>query len=93
MNRDLRCARLLKKVYEVDPLICPRAVFDCAGSRSSKIPRWCARFSITWACGTPEQRPPLAEPIAVESIGGILPQAAEDPYPYDLIGWDSDEPA
>ena len=27
------------------------------------------------------------------SIGGVLPQVAEDLYPYDQTAWDSDEPA
>jgi len=28
-----------------------------------------------------------------ERAGGVLRQVAEDPYPYDQMGWDSDEPA
>jgi hypothetical protein len=43
-----------------------------------------------WAA---QQRPPPADFIATESIGGVLPQVAEDSYPYDPTGWESDEPA
>ena len=40
-----------------------------------------------------QQRPPPGPPQATEFIGGVLPQLAEDPYPYDQSGWASDEPA
>ena len=40
-----------------------------------------------------QQRPPRANATATDSIGGVLPWVAEDPYPYDQTGWAADEPA
>ena len=71
----------------------PAVVFRFGYSPLSKILPSSARSSSTSGCGLPEQRPPPADFIATESIGGVLPQVAEDLYPYDQTAWDSDEPA
>ena len=86
-------ARMIKKVYEMDPLICPRCGFPMRVLSCIEDPPVVRRILDHLDLWDMQQRPPPAQSIAAEFIGGVLRQVVEDPYPYDQTGWDSDEPA
>jgi len=84
---------MLKKVYEVDPLVCPRCGFPLRVLSLIEDPPVVRKILDHLGLWDARQRPPPADPVAMDCIGGVLPQVAEDPYPYDQTGWASDEPA
>ena len=84
---------MIKKVYEVDPLLCPRCGFPMRVLSGIEDPPVVRRILDHLGLWDTQQRPPPAQPIATELIGDVWPWVAEDPYPYDQTGWASDEPA
>jgi hypothetical protein len=87
-------ARMIKKVYEMDPLICPRCGFPMRVLSCIEDPPVVRRILDHLGLWDACKRAPPAQPTATESIrGGVLLRVAEDPYPYDQTGWASDEPA
>ena len=93
MSQLLREVQYETKSYEVDPLVCPRCGFPLRVLSLIEDPPVVRKILDHLGLWDTQQRPPPADFIAMESIGGVLPQVAEDPYPYDQTDWASDEPA
>ena len=53
--------RLIRKVYEADPLECPKCKGPMRVIALIEDPRWCARSSRTWGCGN-RRRPSAHRP-------------------------------
>jgi hypothetical protein len=83
---------MIKRVYEVDPLVCPRCGFPMRVLSFIEDPpvvrKILDRLGL-WA----QQRPPPAAIESIDSIGDVLPWVAQDPYPYDHAAGDPNDPA
>ena len=75
---------MIKKVYEMDPLICPRCGFPMRVLSCIEDPPVVRRILDHLGLWDACKRAPPAQPTATESIrGGVLSRVAEDPYPYE----------
>ena len=84
---------MIKKVFQVDPLICPRCGFRMRVLSCIEDPPVVRRILDHLGLGDAHIRAPPAHPTATQSIGDVWPWVAEDPYPYDQTPGASDEPA
>jgi hypothetical protein len=84
---------MIKKIYEVDPLVCARCGFPMRVLSVIEDPPVVRKILDHLGLWQAHQRPPPSaiEPIAF--LGDVLPWVADDPYPYDQAAGDFDEPA
>ena len=85
-------ARMIKKIYEVDPLVCVRCGFPMRVLSVIEDPPMVRRILDHLGLWEAHQRPPPAIE-AIASLGNVLPWVAEDLYPYDRAAGDFDDPA
>jgi hypothetical protein len=85
-------ARLIQKVYEVDPLICPRCGFPMRILAVIDDPPVVRRILDCLGLWNAQPRSPPAQACSNQPVSR-LPRVAEDPPPYDDLANCSEDPA
>jgi hypothetical protein len=90
---------MIKKMFEVDPLVCVRCGFPMRVLSVIEDPAvvrpvtgMCHKILDHLDLWEAHQHPPPSANEPIASLGNVLPWVAEDLYPYDRAAGDFDDP-